>query len=175
MRAGARELSMGDNGAERSNPHPALSRRRERARSTADTEKGIIIHSLDHARAALAAARAVGCRVTLESAPGAGASAGPAWFVALTALVQREFPGVAFDAVLDCGDEAGTTLGALRAGIRRVRFHGSEEAARRLAGVALQLGAALERGRPGQALDLLGEPRPEAAALAFLAGNVASD
>ena len=39
-------------------------------------------------------------------------------------------PGVAVEAVLDCGDEAGTVLAALRAGFKRVRFTGPSRRAR---------------------------------------------
>jgi hypothetical protein len=134
----------------------------------------VIIHSLEHARAVLAAAREARCRVTLESASGAGLAAGAAWFVALLELARGEFTEVGFEAVLDCGDEAGAALGALRAGVRRIRFRGSEEAARRLAGIAAQLGATIENGTPQSVLDLLGTTRPDEAARAFLAGNGAA-
>ena len=52
----------------------------------------VLIHSLADARAALAAAAALGVPVTLASAPGAAGYAGPAWFgevIALNATNQR--------------------------------------------------------------------------------------
>ncbi len=49
----------------------------------------IIVHSLDHARAALAVAAAVGKPVTLMSAAGAGCYAGPRWFLALVVAAAR--------------------------------------------------------------------------------------
>ena len=106
----------------------------------------IIVHSLDHARAALAAAAALGVPVTLASAAGAGGYAGPLWFKALIEIALRDHPGVSAAAVLDCGDEAGTTLGALRAGLKRVRFTGASEVRDRLAAIAAQLGATIESG-----------------------------
>ena len=43
-------------------------------------ERCVIVHSLAHAQAAVAAAQALGCPVTLVSAAGAGAYAGAPWF-----------------------------------------------------------------------------------------------
>ena len=73
-------------------------------------------------------------RLVLLSAPAAAGYAGPAWFAAIAAQVAVEFPALRVEAVLDCGDEAGSALAALRHGLKRVRFAGAEEAAARLAG-----------------------------------------
>ena len=131
--------------------------------------KRIIVHSLDHARAALAAARVARVAVTLASAEGAGGYAGPLWFKSLIEAACADFPEVAVTAVLDCGSEAGTTLGALRHGIKRVRFTGNEAALAPLQDIAHQLRAEIETGPPPDALDLLDEPDPEAAARTYLA------
>ena len=133
----------------------------------------IIVHSLGHARAAVAAAAALGVPVTLASASGAGGYAGPLWFKALIEAATLDHPGVAVSAVLDCGDEAGTVLGALRAGIKRVRFTGPAPIAERLAAIAAQLDATIESGATEVALDLLDIGDPAAASRAFLAGNKA--
>jgi hypothetical protein len=95
--------------------------------------------SLAEARALLAAGA-----TRLDSFPGAGVSAGPGWFQAIVAALAEEFPERRFDAALDCGDEPGAVLAALRHGVRRVRFSGDPGAARRLAEIAEQLGAAVE-------------------------------
>jgi hypothetical protein len=107
--------------------------------------KEITIASIEDARAALREARATGSAVTLASLPAAGCSTGPGWFAALVDILRSEFPEVAFDAVLDCADEPGAALGALRAGVKRVRFAGRPEAAARLADIARQRGAAIEK------------------------------
>jgi hypothetical protein len=99
----------------------------------------VIVRSLEDARRALAAGE-----TRLESFPGAGASAGPGWFQAIVETLEAEFPDRRFEAVLDCADEPGAALAALRRGVRRVRFSGHPEAARRLAKIAAQLGAAIE-------------------------------
>jgi hypothetical protein len=131
----------------------------------------IIVHSLAEARAAVAAAAALDVPVTLESAAGAGGYAGPLWFKALVDAAQAAHPEAAVSALLDCGDEAGTALGALRAGIARVRYSGPAETRARLAAIAAALGASLEDAGQGEALDLLEARHPEAAAREFLAGN----
>jgi len=130
--------------------------------------KRVIVHSLDHARAALAAARDLKVPVTLASARGAGGYMGPLWFKALIETARADFPGVAVAAVLDCGDEAGTTLAALRHGLKRVRFTGDETALAPLREIARELGAEIETGAEPDALDLLDEADPEAAARTHL-------
>jgi hypothetical protein len=131
--------------------------------------KRIIVHSLAHVRAALAAARDLRVPVTLASAAGAGGYAGPLWFKSLIAAAHAEFPEAEADALLDCGGEAGTTLAALRHGLKRVRFTGDEAALQPLREIAQELGAEIETGDAPEALDLLNETDPEAAARAYLA------
>ncbi len=128
----------------------------------------IIVHSLDHARMAVAAAASLGTGVTLVSAPGAGAYAGPLWFKAVVDEAAAAFPGTAVTAVLDCGAEPGTVLAALRTGFHRVIFTGPEATRARLAEIAAATGAAIEPCAEG-ALDLLGQRDGDAACRAFLA------
>jgi hypothetical protein len=131
-------------------------------------EPTIVIHSLDHARAALAAAAAHRTKVTLASAAGAGGYAGPAWFKAILDLAATAVPNAEFSAIIDCGEEAGTVLAALRLGLTHVRFTGSDLAAERLADIAGQLGVTIEREVGSQVLDLLDSADPEAACRSFL-------
>jgi hypothetical protein len=137
------------------------------------SSKRIVVHSLAHARAALAAARALELPVTLASAEGAGGYAGPLWFKSLIEAARADFPEVEISAVLDCGNEAGTVLGALRHGLTRVRFTGHEAALAPLQEIAHELGAEIETGAAPRALDLLNEPDAEAAARAYLAESAA--
>ena len=134
----------------------------------------IIVHSLGDARAALAAAAALGTRITLMSAAGAGCYAGPRWFLALVVAAAREFPGAHYDAVLDCADEPGAVLAALRAGCARVRYTGAAKIREKLAEIAAASGAALDGEAEFSALDLLGRRDAEAACRAFLAAPVSS-
>jgi hypothetical protein len=137
-------------------------------------ERFIVVHSLEQARSALGAAQALALPLTLASAAGAGGYAGPLWFKSIIDTAAAEFPEVRLSAVLDCGDEAGTALAALRHGLRRIRVTGSPAAAERLADIAGQLGAVIERGELRPALDLLDCRDFEASCRAFLAGNSGS-
>jgi hypothetical protein len=128
----------------------------------------IIVHSLGDAIAALEAARSLGVPVTLMSAPGAGSYTGPRWFLAVVAEAARTCPGAAFDSVIDCADESGTVLGALRAGAKRVRFTGPAAARRKLEAIAAHRGAALEGEAEAPALDLLQARDPLAACRVYL-------
>jgi fructose/tagatose bisphosphate aldolase len=131
--------------------------------------KRIIVHSLDDARAALAAASALKTPVTLASAHGAGGYAGPLWFKAIVEAAAAEYPGAEMAAVLDCADEAGTVLQALRHGLKRVRFTGNAAALKRLRAIAGELGAMIETGRAPAALDLREVADPAGAARTYLA------
>lgn len=130
----------------------------------------IIIHNLDHARAALAAAAAEGVPVTLRSAAGAAAYLGATVFRDMVDLARAEFPRAKAAAVLDCGGDAGLALGALRHGLAAVRLEAGEEVLAKVRDIAGQQGAVVdESGAP--ALDLLNEPDPAAACRAWLAGQ----
>jgi len=74
----------------------------------------ILVHSLDDAQVALAAAARLGVLPTLASAPGAAGYAGPAWFGEVIAAAQARHPDVRLHAVLDCGDAPGAVMAAIR-------------------------------------------------------------
>jgi hypothetical protein len=151
-------------------PHGRRSGALRRAGLSTD-ERFIVVHSLGDARAALEAATSLGVAVTLASAPGAGIYAGPGWFKAVIETARDEFPSTAFSSVLDCGDAPGMVLAALRQGLRRVRFTGPGATAARLADIAGQCDAVIERGPLEPALDLLDRSDPGALCRAFLAAS----
>ena len=135
------------------------------------TPATVIVHHLEHARAALAAADAAGVPVVLRSAPGAAATVGAAFFRAMIDAARGEVPDADVRAVLDCGRDVGLALGALRHGIRAVRVETAAETRARLVDVAAQSGAVVEdpgddAGTP--VLDLLDVADPEAACRAWL-------
>jgi hypothetical protein len=134
------------------------------------SDRAVVIHELAHARAALAAAAALGRPVELWSAPGAAASAGAGWFDAVIRLAAGGRPGAQVTAVLDCHDRADLVQAALRQGLSHVCYSGPAEVARRLADIAGQCGATLHRKRP-PALDLLYCDNAEAACLKWLGGD----
>jgi len=139
----------------------------------------ILLHSLDDARTALAAAAALGVPVTLASAPGAAGYAGPAWFGEVIAAARSEHPSVSVTAVLDCGDAPGHVMAAVRWAITAggepfiLRFTGDparDTALREIAGAAgLRLIRALEPG-----LDLRRARDSAEACRTWLAGVAAS-
>ena len=114
----------------------------------------IIVHSLGHAIGALRAGARTGRSIILSSAPEAGVYAGPGWFKALVEAAHEAVPDACFSAILDCGDQAGAALAAIRAQIERVIFTGRADVASRLADIARQHGVRLETTRPAAVLDL---------------------
>ncbi|MEX2642548.1 MAG: hypothetical protein WD270_03795 [Acetobacterales bacterium] len=110
--------------------------------------RAVVVHGLEDACAALAAARELGVPVALWSAPGAGRYAGAGWFAALVAEAEVAEPGMTFTAVLDCGDDAGAASAALRSGIRCVRYAGTHTVRRKLEDIASRLGAEIVPRRP---------------------------
>ena len=115
----------------------------------------IIVHSLAQALVAAEAAAALGKPLTLRSAAGAGGTVGVGWFASLGMLLAERHPELALTLVLDCADEAGTALGALRRGLKAVRVAGPPEMRAKLAALASTYGARLDEDeRP--CLDLIG-------------------
>lgn len=106
--------------------------------SATGSSKEIVVHSLAHALAALKAASALKIPVTLASAPGAASQAGPGWFKALVEEATRSHPDVVVTAILDCGDEPGAVMAALRTGLKQIRFEGPDELRRKLAAMGAE-------------------------------------
>ena len=112
------------------------------------------MHSLAQAIAALKAAEYAARAVLLVSAPNAGGYVGPGWFKALTNAARQAAPDAGCSTLLDCGDNVGATLAAIRAEVEGVIFTGRPDVARRLADIAGQHGVRFETKRPADALDL---------------------
>jgi hypothetical protein len=125
-------------------PKPPSSSRGARRGPLPLPQAGEGFRSLEEARALLA-----GGAARLQSFAGAGASAGPGWFQAIVEALEAELPTRPFEAVLDCGDEPGAALAALRRGVRHVRLAGKPETLRRVSDIAAQLGAVLETNETG--------------------------
>lgn len=131
-------------------------------------QPAILIHGLDDARAALRAAQETGRPVTVISGPGAAAYGGPAWFDNVVRQARAECPQAQVTAILDCDDAAGYALGALRYGIKHVRFDGRADVTIKLREIAAAQDAALITGEFAT-LDLRSAPDPLAACRAWLA------
>ena len=102
----------------------------------------VIFHDLADARAALADARENHTTITLQTAPGAAAYAGVGYLMAV--IEQAGADRCA--AVIDCGEDAGLALAALRTGWKKLLFSGRRDICVKLARIAEQQGAeVLER------------------------------
>ena len=98
----------------------------------------VVIHDLEQARAGLAVAAELGCAIELRSAPGAAAYAGVGYLKALGEAAGCEL-------LIDCGDDPGIVMAALRTGCRKLVFAGRADTTERLAEMAAQSGATLVR------------------------------
>jgi hypothetical protein len=112
----------------------------------------IIVHGLDDALAACAAAAERGRAVRLFSAVNAAAYGGPGWFTAVIDAARARYPQAVVEPVLDCGDAPGHALAALRHGVAAIAFDGSARAAQKIAAIAAARGVAVI-ARPQKALD----------------------
>jgi acyl-CoA reductase-like NAD-dependent aldehyde dehydrogenase len=70
------------------------------------------------------------------------------------AAAREAVPDARCSSLLDCGDNVGAALAAIRAEVEGVVFTGRPDAARRLADIAGQHGVRFETERPPDALDL---------------------
>src|SRR5919106_3190830 len=100
----------------------------------ADRILQVVVHDLQQARSALAEAAGFGREIQLRSAPDAAAYAGVGYLQALGAAAGDEL-------LIDCGDDPGLVMAALRTGCRKLAFSGSTDLAGRLADMAAQLDA----------------------------------
>ncbi len=127
----------------------------------------VAVHDLAQARAALAAAAELGIEIDLATAPGLAGFAGVGFCVALEQALDRPL-------WIDCADEPGTALAALRAGARRVLVAGAPAARGALVDIARQLGAELCVGPPAPRLVLApGEDAPATVRAALAAALAA--
>ena len=109
----------------------------------------VVVHGLEQARAALRP----GLATTLLSAPGAAGFAGCLWWRALIAQAGAEFPATALADVLDCAEDPGQAMAALRVGQRLLVLDPACPAFAAVNGAASMLGAIVLPTRP-PALDL---------------------
>jgi hypothetical protein len=105
-----------------------------------------VVRSLAEARAVLAAASVA--KVVLVSPPGAAAYLGVGFFAALVDAARAEFPGIAIEAVMDCGEDPGWALSALRMGFKAIALRGDPRARARVAAIARAMGARVLVGPP---------------------------
>jgi len=100
-----------------------------------------IIHNLTHALAVGKTTMDVKARVKMQSAPGLASTLGPEAFSAIVEFTRASYPGAEFTAVLDCGDEPGTAIGALRRGIKTISINVDALTRRKIEDIAHKLNA----------------------------------
>ena len=126
----------------------------------------VAVHDLGQARAALAAAAEFRVAIQLRSAPDAAGYAGVGYLQALGVAAGQEL-------LIDCGDDPGLVMAALRTGCRKLAFSGNTELAEKLTDLAAQYGATLRHETaPPDALLLPAGADPEPALRARLASIV---
>lgn len=92
--------------------------------------------------------------MVLASPPGAGSYVGPGWFRELVAAARDAVPEARLSALLDCGNDVGAALAAIRSEVEGVVFTGRADVARRLADIASQHGVQFVTERVAPGLDL---------------------
>lgn len=112
------------------------------------TTAALVVHGIDDVAAAADAARGLDAPLTLISAPGAGAYAGAPWFLALIDQARDMAPDLAIAGILDCADDPGHAMAALRAGAAAIVFTGEAAVAEKLSALAAESGSAVLRERP---------------------------
>jgi len=121
----------------------------------------IVVHEIGHALAALAAARPHNRPLVILSATGAVRSAGAGWWRELVAQARGSVPDQDAEWILDCGDEPGMALAALREGVTTIGLDADEPIWSRVAQIASLCDASVLRVDRTGALDLAGSNNPQ--------------
>ena len=96
----------------------------------------VVIHDRDQAKAALEAAGLAGQDIQLRSAPAAAGYAGVGYLKALGDTIGHEL-------LIDCDDQPGIVMAALRVGCRKLVFSGSQKLFVKLDAMARELQAVI--------------------------------
>lgn len=113
-----------------------------------DTARPVRINSMEDAETVIGAAKACAKPAWIVSAENGGAYAGGGWLKALWDQLREDFPGTEIRATLDCGDESGRVLAALRAGVKDILFTGDAETLNKLRDIAAEYDATLRDTLP---------------------------
>ncbi len=111
----------------------------------------IIVHTLEHAKAALQTADQLGKPVALQSAPDAIFYAGSLYLLHLFDEAKRKYPKMETTCIVDCTDAEAEAIAAMQTGHTHIRIVNS---ARKALDIAAQYGITVHTGRY-EALDLL--------------------
>ena len=114
----------------------------------------VVVHSPDHLRAVFEAAERNRCVCRAVTAEWAGLAYGALYWAKATEQARKACPGADVAVALNCGDDAGRALAALRERWRYLVFLGDQAVAKKLADIAARQDAALVEEPDQQALDL---------------------
>jgi hypothetical protein len=106
------------------------------------TRPVILVRDWRSTEEALRKARADGTSPILVTPEGAASFHGAGYLGALQERAEAEFPDVAFELIVDCGDAPGHALACLRAGVKRISMSEPND---KIADIARQMGAELVR------------------------------
>ena len=106
------------------------------------TSPVILVRDWRSTEEALQAARADGTSPILVTPEGAASFYGAGYLGALQERAETDFPDVAFELIVDCGDAPGHALACLRAGVKRISMSEPND---KIADIARQMGAELVR------------------------------
>lgn len=92
----------------------------------------LIVHNIGHVHDAVATAQELGRPVSLISAPGAAASIGPDVFRRMIGAVLSESDADRISAIIDCADDPGQAMQAIRLGCTNIRLDADEDVLNKL-------------------------------------------
>ncbi|MEM7122907.1 MAG: hypothetical protein AAF563_16620 [Pseudomonadota bacterium] len=107
----------------------------------------VIVHTAEHVRLVVEITGTA--RPLVLTAPGAQAYAGVAYLWTMTAPARDD----GLDVHIDCGDDAGFAMAAIRTGWRHILMSGDKAMLDKIDDMITQLGGTLNRSRP-PAIDL---------------------
>ncbi len=121
----------------------------------------VIVHHAKQVRLTCAVAACSNNQPVLLTPPGAAAHAGVAYLKELVGGAQS------LEAIIDCGDDAGLAMAAIRAGWRDLHLCGDPEITAKIGDMLSQVGGRLHRSLPPP-LDLGSADDPEAELMTWL-------
>ena len=115
--------------------------------------RNFIVHDLNQGIQLAEMAAKSSVPITIFSPPGGGSSIGPEAFLEIVNLIRSKFPEVKMLAILDCGDDAGVALAAMRRGLNNIHSQLTGEKLKKLKQIALTNGVKIHT-KPKNVIDL---------------------
>jgi len=127
----------------------------------------LIIHNASDALCAAQASDKAQFPIELFSARGAAKSLGPEVFIGIIEAAKRAYPCAHITGILDCGQDAGTAMTALRRGAKEISVDLPLATREKIEDIATRSSARI-REYPKQALDLEKLRNPEQSVFSLL-------